>query len=142
MKYLLNVLAGGVLVCAASFGQDTPAPKPAAPAGVPEPVLVVDAGPCTADFVVRDKSGKAIYNAKITMKAQYGFMGFRRLDLTVGTNSDGKARIEGLPEKPRGNPDFKVAEGAREKYVAYDPVGHCYAQHDVVLEDAAESKPN
>jgi hypothetical protein len=129
------VLMSGIFFCfsAPSFGQDSPASQTNAPAAS-EPVLVVDAGPCTADFVVRDASGKGVYDAKITLKAQYGFMGFRRLDLNVGTNSEGKARIEGLPDKPRKAVDFKISQGGREKTAAYDPVGHCYAQHEVVLD--------
>jgi hypothetical protein len=131
------------MACGTSFAQNAPAPGQApAPEGAAAPVLKVDAGPCRAEFVVRDASGKGVYDAKITMHVEYGFLGMRKLDLNVGTNYEGKASIEGLPEKVRRPAEFKIAQGGREKTVAYDAAGHCYAQHQVVLEDAAGNKAN
>ena len=39
--------------------------------------------------------------ATVHVRIRYGFMSLKRMDLEVGTNSDGKARVEGLPEKAR-----------------------------------------
>jgi hypothetical protein len=144
MKVLRTLLVGGLFfsMSATLFGQDSQGSQANAPGGANMAVLVVDAGPCNADFVVRDESGKGVYDAKITLKTSYGFMGLHRLDLNVGTNAEGKARIEGLPDKPRKAADFKVAQGGREKMVAYDPVGHCNALHEVTLEGAVENKSN
>jgi len=132
---VLAMLLFGLSISPTAFGQESQGAQANAPAG--EPVLVVDAGQCTADFVVRDASGKGVYDARITLQAQYGFMGLRKLDLSVGTNAEGKARIEGLPEKIRKAADFKIAQGGREKSLPYDPVRQCYAQHEVVLSDPA-----
>jgi hypothetical protein len=58
-------------------------------------------GPCAADFTVTDADGKPIYAAIVHVRIRYGFLGIKRMDLEVGTNSDGLARVEGLPEKAR-----------------------------------------
>ena len=63
------------------------------------PVVKAESGPCTADFVVSDAAGKGIYDAKVQIQIKYRFGGFHRIDATVGTNVDGEARIEGLPEQ-------------------------------------------
>jgi hypothetical protein len=132
----------GLIACGVAFAQDAPAAQTKAPEGAAAPVLQVDAGPCMAEFVVRDASGKGVYDAKITMHVEYGFLGMRKLDLNVGTNYEGKATIEGLPQKARKPTEFKIAQGSREKTVPFDPVLHCYAQHQVVLEEPAENKAN
>lgn len=140
MKRPMTLLVSGLIAYAPAFAQDAPASQAKAVEGAAAPVLVVDAGPCTAEFVVRDASGKGVYDAKITLQTQYGFLGLRKLDLNVGTNYEGKARIEGLPEKIRKPADFKISQGGREKTVPYDPVGHCYAQHEIILGETAENK--
>jgi hypothetical protein len=58
-------------------------------------------GICAADFTVKDADGKPVYAAMIHVRVRYGAMGVKRADLEIGTGSDGKARIEGLPEKAR-----------------------------------------
>ena len=97
------------------------------------PVLKGGAGSCTADFVVSDMSGKGVYDAKIAIQIKYGFMGLRKLDLTIGTNFEGKARVEGLPEQFKGSAEFKVSHGDQSKTVPYDPQANCHPRHEVVL---------
>jgi len=97
------------------------------------PVLKGGAGSCTADFVVSDSSGKGVYDAKIAIQIKYGFMGLRKLDLTIGTNFEGKARVEGLPEQFKGSAEFKVSHGDQSKTVPYDPQANCHPRHEVVL---------
>lgn len=92
-----------------------------------------EAGSCSADFVVSDSSGKGIYDAKIRIQLRYGFMGLHRLDASVGTNFEGKARIEGLPEQIKATAEFKISHGDQSKSVPYDPVADCHARHEVVL---------
>ena len=76
--------------------------QPAGDAPAPD-LAVIDArlGDCSADFTVSDADGAPIYAATIHVRIRYGFMGIKRMDLEVGTNSDGKARVAGLPEKSR-----------------------------------------
>ena len=97
------------------------------------PVVKGGAGSCTADFVVRDSSGKGVYDAKIGIQIKYGFMGLHKLDLTVGTNFEGKARVEGLPEQIRGSAEFKVSHGDQSKVVPYDPQANCHPRHEIIL---------
>src|SRR5947209_14259644 len=73
-------------------------------------VPVVDAGlgSCRADFTVKDGSDKPLYNAKISLTIRYGFLNKRKSEVEVGTNSDGKARVTGLPNLPKRPLDFLI----------------------------------
>ena len=98
------------------------------------PVVNGGLGPCSADFTVTDGEKKPIYDAKIRVTILYGFMNKRRQDLEVGTNSDGKARIEGLPDKLKKKPlEFRVRSGQQAKQVMIDPETDCHAKSAVVL---------
>ena len=111
-----------------------PKPQTQTPDSAEIPVLKADAGPCAADFVVRDSAGKGLYDAKVTIHIQYGFLGTRKLDLSVGTNWEGKARIEGLPEKIRKTAEFKITHGNLSRVSPYEPLQHCTnAQHEITL---------
>src|SRR5437762_8851980 len=70
------------------------------------PVVDGGLGSCRADFTVKDDSGKPIYNAKVSVTIKYGFLNKRKAELEVGTNSDGKASVTGLPNLPK-RPDRK-----------------------------------
>ena len=108
---------------------------PQAAGGSDVPVVKGGSGTCTADFVVKDASGKGIYDAKIEIEIKYGTFGLHRLDATVGTNSDGKARIEGLPERIRKTAEFKVTHGGQTKTLPFDPDSDCHPHAEVVLGD-------
>jgi hypothetical protein len=98
------------------------------------PVINGNLGPCTADFTVTDASNKPVYDAKIQVTILYGFMNKRRSDLEIGTNSDGKARFEGLPDKLKKPPlEFKVRSGEQSKSVTHDPAVECHANFTVAL---------
>jgi hypothetical protein len=86
-----------ILLLSAGLLAQAPAPQPK-----PElPVLKAGLGPCSADFAVKDEDGVQIYAASVHVKVRYGVFGVKRADLEVGTNSDGEARIEGLPAKAK-----------------------------------------
>jgi hypothetical protein len=108
-------------------------PWPQAPNSADIPVVKGGAGTCTADFVVTDSSGKGVYDAKISIQVKYRFMGFHKLDLTVGTNYEGKARIEGLPEQIKGPAEFKIHHGDQSKIVPFDPQDNCHTRNEVTL---------
>jgi len=102
-----------------------PADVPTASAGM---------GPCTADFTVTDTSNKPVYDAKIHVLVKYGFMSKRDADLEVGTNSDGKARMEGLPNKLKKPPmEFTIRSGDLTKSVTNDPAANCHPTFNVTL---------
>jgi hypothetical protein len=101
----------------------------------PKSVPVVDGGigPCSADFTVTDTAGAPVYAAKIKVHIAYGFMYARKLDLEVGTNSDGKARITGFPERVKHGLFFEASEGDRTAEAFVDPATTCKNQFTVVL---------
>ena len=104
-----------------------------APGSADVPVVSAGAGSCDANFTVNDSSGKAIYDAKIRIQLKYGFMGLHKLDATVGTNYEGKARIEGLPEQIKGTAEFRVTHAGQGKSLPFDPEADCHPRHEVVL---------
>ncbi len=97
------------------------------------PVVDGGLGSCRADFTVKDGSGKPIYNAKIHVTIKYGFLNKRKAELEVGTNSDGKARVTGLPNLPKKPLEFSIKSGTVEKTVIDDPSDNCNATFDVTL---------
>jgi hypothetical protein len=123
----------GLLVVLILFSARSSFPTPQSANSSEIPVAKGGAGSCSADFVVSDTSGKAIYDAKINILVKYGFAGLHRLDLTVGTNFEGKARIEGLPERIKGAAEFKVSHGDQSKTLPYDPDANCHPKHDITL---------
>jgi hypothetical protein len=122
----LLILLGGTFAVSTIAAQQTPN-------SAQIPVVKGGAGPCSADFTVHDATGKGIYNAKISIQLKYGFMGLRNLDLTVGTNYDGKARVEGMPGRIKGSAEFRISHGDQYRLVPYDPLSECNSKHQVVL---------
>src|ERR1700722_18733863 len=101
----------------------------------PKSVPVVDGniGACSVDFTVNDEAGSPVYAAKIKVHIAYGFMYARKLDLEVGTNSDGKARFTGLPDRVKRGLFFEASEGDRTAEAFDEPANTCKAQFTVVL---------
>src|SRR5215470_14904608 len=97
------------------------------------PVVDGALGSCRADFTVKDGSDKPVYNAKIHVLIRYGFFSKRKTDLEVGTNSDGKASVTGLPNMPKRPLEFSIKSGTVEKTVTDDPSDNCNAKFDVTL---------
>ena len=90
-------------------------------------------GSCRADFTVKDGSGKPIYDAKVHVLIKYGFWNKRKADLEVGTNSDGKARVTGLPNYSKQPLEFSIKSGTVSTTVTDDPSDTCNATFDVTL---------
>ena len=97
------------------------------------PVVKADIGPCSSEFTVLDKNGKPIYDAKIHVVVRYGFMDKKKQDLEIGTNSDGKARITGLPSKLKRPLEYVVSSGQMKRSVMSDPGVECHATESVTL---------
>ena len=98
-------------------------------------VPVVDAGlgSCRADFLVKDGTDKPIFNAKISLTIKYGFLSKRKSEVEIGTNSDGKARVTGLPNLPKRPLDFSIKSGDVTTTVTDDPSTNCNAVFNVTL---------
>ena len=106
-----------------------------APAASPKPALAVISGrlgPCAADFTVTDAGGSPIYAAAIHVRIRYGLMGLKRMDLEVGTNSDGKARVEGLPASAKPLV-YDISSGDKKTTVDQNLATRCQAAYPVSL---------
>jgi hypothetical protein len=105
------------------------------PAAQEPQIPVVDGGlgSCRADFTVKDGSDKPLYNAKVHVTIKYGFFDKRKTDLEVGTNSDGKASVTGLPNAPKKPIEFTIKSGTVSKDLTMDPSEKCVAKFDVTL---------
>jgi hypothetical protein len=107
----------------------------ASPQQVPVPQVNANLGPCTVNFTVSEKADRPLFNAEISVKIAYGFMGVKKMDLKVGTNNEGKARFVGLPEKVHNPPlSFVVSAKGLTKTVNYWPSVKCQARYSVVME--------
>jgi hypothetical protein len=120
--FALFLLFGGL-----ALAQSQPASKPEVPA------VNAEVGACSADFLVRDASGALLYDAKVALTLHYGFLGLRKIEVQVGTNGDGRARITGLPAKAKKPLAFTVRYKHWVKSVTDDPATNCHAQFDVRL---------
>ena len=89
-------------------------------------------GKCSADFTVKDADGKPVYGASVHVKVRYGFAGVKRADLEVGTSSEGKARIEGLPDKARPM-IWEISKDDKKTEVMHDVADKCQTTFDVML---------
>jgi hypothetical protein len=124
MKILSKLLLIPLLFAASTF--------PLAANDIPN--ISADAGPCSVDFTVQDGSHKPIYDAKIKVLVRYGFMSLRKIELEIGTNNDGKARLEGLPSRSKKPMEFRISHGQQTKTIEYDPSARCNANYTVTLD--------
>lgn len=122
-----------LLVLAASLPAQAPAPE--------VPRVSADAGPCWADFRVTDREDNPVYNAKVAVTVRHGFAGLRKTEVEVGTNSDGKARVAGLPEKSKKPLLFEVRHHELRATVEHKPAAACEASYTVVLEQKPPEQP-
>lgn len=108
--------------------------QPASQAPTPELATIsARLGPCSADFTVKDADGTPVYAAIVHVRIRYGFLSLKRMDLEVGTNSDGKARVEGLPSRARPL-TYDVSKGDLKARAEQDLSIICRAVYDVTLE--------
>ena len=122
---LLSVLGAAVCLLAASQLCAQGKPK--------VPTVDAGAGPCSADFVIQDGNHKPLYSAKIDLTFRYGFLNLHKVSLEAFTDSNGRARFEGLPDESKKPLAFAVRYGDRQKTVTDDPLATCKASYGVVL---------
>ena len=99
------------------------------------PVVDGKLGRCTADFIVTDEDKNPLYDAKIDVSIRYGFLGLRRMSLQVGTNSEGKARVAGLPDKSDKKYSFRITSGTMYDAVLMNTSDGCNAVFEVTLKE-------
>ena len=120
-----------MLAAAAMLGLVLASSQAVAPQEVP--VLKANlGGDCSADFTVRGGDGQPVYNATIHVRVRYGFMSVKRSDLEIGTNADGKARIEGLPTKAKLLA-YDITKDNRKTGAEQNVADICHATFDVSL---------
>jgi hypothetical protein len=106
----------------------------------PKAVPVIDGGigPCTADFTITDPAGAPVYAAKVKVHIAYGMMSVRKLDLELGTNSDGRARFTGLPDRIKHGLYFHASAGDGAGEAFDDPANTCKAQFTIQLQKKSD----
>ena len=98
-------------------------------------VMQAGAGPCTLDLTVTDSEGKPVFSAIISVHMAYGLMGLHKLDLSVYTNHEGKAKFTGLPDRVHKGPlEFRAKKDNSAGVAVFDPAIECSAKHDIVLQ--------
>jgi len=99
------------------------------------PIIEGGAGPCSLELTVMGMDGKPIYAATIKVHIKYGFGGMRRLDLEAGTNSQGKVKFTGLPDRIQRPPlEFHASKDDFTGIASFDPSTECQAKREVALE--------
>lgn len=108
-------------------------------AQAPDKPAVVDGGlgRCSLEVTVVGPDSKPVYGANVTVHVAYGFGGFHKLDLEVGTNADGKAKFTGLPSRVRRPPlEFEATKDDLSGTLDYNPATECVATHKMTLAKA------
>lgn len=100
---------------------------------------VVDGGlgRCSLEVTVLGPDSKPVYGASVKVHIAYGFGGFHKLDLEVGTDSAGKAKFTGLPSRVRRPPlEFDATKDDLSGTLNYDPATECVAMHKITMQKA------
>jgi hypothetical protein len=110
----------------------------------PEKPAVVDGGlgRCSLEVTVTGPDSKPVYAASVKVHIAYGFGGFHKLDLEVGTNADGKAKFTGLPAHVRRPPlEFEATKDDLSGTLNYDPATQCVAAQKITLQKTPPPAP-
>ena len=105
------------------------------------PEISGNLGGCSVEVRVIDSAGKPVYGAQVSVHMRYGFGGFHRLDLQIGTNSDGRARFVGLTERARMPLSFYADYHGRETVVPVDLRQNCHQKQDATIPDKPAPPP-
>lgn len=105
------------------------------------PEISGNLGGCSVEIHVIDSAGKPVYGAQVSVHIRYGFGGFHRLDLQIGTNTDGLARFVGLTERARMPLSFYADYHGRETVVPVDLRQNCHQKQDAAIPDKPAPPP-
>jgi len=103
----------------------------------PDDIPAIDAGsgPCSVELTVTSADAKPVYAAQIEYQTAYGFMGTHKLNMTVHTNAQGKAKFTGIPAKVRKPPiELHATKDDLFGVATFDPAAECQARHDIVMD--------
>ena len=102
-------------------------------AAVPPTEISAELGTCSALINVTGADSKPVYNAKVTTRIRYGFMGAKKLDLETFTSAGGQVKIVQLPEVPKKPVFIYISKDDKLEIVEFKPDVHCHATFDVQL---------
>lgn len=105
------------------------------------PEISGNLGGCSVEIHVIDSAGKPVYGAQVSVHIRYGFGGFHRLDLQIGTNTDGLARFVGLTDRARMPLSFYADYHGRETVVPVDLRQNCHQKQDAAIPDKPAPPP-
>jgi hypothetical protein len=98
------------------------------------PTIQGNAGPCSLELTIRGADGTPVYAAMVKVHIKYGFGGIRRLDLEAGTNSGGKVKFAGLPDRVQRPPlEFYASKDELVGVASFDPATECQAKREIAL---------
>ena len=106
------------------------------------PEISGNLGGCSVLIRVIDSKGKPVYGANVSVHIRYGFGGFHRLDLQIGTNTDGLARFVGLTERARMPLSFYADYHGRQTVVPVDLRSNCHQKQDAAIPDKPTPPPS
>jgi hypothetical protein len=104
----------------------------------PEEVPKVDGGlgACSVDVIVDTADGHPVYAAHVKVHIAYGMGGFHKLDLEAGTNSEGKVKFTGLPNRVRRPPlEFEATKDELSGTATVDPAAQCHSVRTIKIEN-------
>ena len=135
------ILTSAFLMISVTLALAVQSQQPAQPQQ-PDDIPVTDgtSGPCSIEFSVTDSDGKPVYAARIDVHLAYGAFGAHKLDMSVYTNAQGKAKFTGIPAKVKRPPiEFNAKKDDLVGLATMDPATECQAKHDIILTKAKPS---
>jgi hypothetical protein len=103
------------------------------PASVAPTEISADLGPCSALITVTGADTKPVYNAKVSARIRYGFLGAKKLDMETYTSAAGQVNFTKLPMDPKKPVYFSISKDDKLEFVEFKPDVHCRATFDVQL---------
>ncbi len=97
------------------------------------PTVDGESGGCSVDLTAVNASGRPVAGAQIEVEVYYGFLGVRRLDLQVGTDSHGRARFAGLPDNADGVLYFQGTKDRLFGVAVHYLAAACHGRHYIYL---------
>jgi hypothetical protein len=128
-----KLLSPALLLLSLVFFHPQPGSAQNGAAPVPPTEISAALGSCSALITVTGADSKPIYNAKVTTRIRYGFMGTKKLDLETYTSVGGQVKITGLPEIPKKPVYIYISKDEMVETTEFKPDVHCKATLDVQL---------
>lgn len=100
---------------------------------MPPTELSAGLGNCSALITVTDAASKPLFNAKVSTRLRYGFLGAKKMDLEAYTSAGGQVHFTHMPEKLKHPAAIEITKDGKMQSVVFDPRSLCQAKFDVQL---------